>query len=220
MNHEEQRLLTEFLDQLRQVRGISKDPAADDLIQQAGREQPDALYLLVQRTLLQDQALQSAKARIDQLQQQLQSIRSRQAGSGPGSFLSRDPWATAAPAVPRDTHAPAAPPYGVPPAAPAGGSWQTGGFLGSIATTAAGVAGGALLFQGLESLMGHHHHGYGDPGYGDDRPDQITINEYYGDSHPPAGTDTLAGTHFGNNDFITGEDDWDSYDNDVDSVDA
>jgi hypothetical protein len=98
MNHDEQHLLTEFLGQLRQVRGISKDPAADDLIQQAGREQPDALYLLVQRTLLQDQALQSAKAQIADLQQQLQTARSRVTGnSSSGSFLSRDPWATSAP---------------------------------------------------------------------------------------------------------------------------
>jgi hypothetical protein len=31
-----------------------------------------------------------------------------------------------------------------------------GGFLGQAAATAAGVAGGAFLFQGLENLLGHH----------------------------------------------------------------
>ncbi len=32
-----------------------------------------------------------------------------------------------------------------------------GGALGSIASTAAGVAAGAFLFQGLGNLLGHHN---------------------------------------------------------------
>jgi uncharacterized protein len=31
------------------------------------------------------------------------------------------------------------------------------GFLRQAATTAAGIAGGALLFQGIESLFGPHY---------------------------------------------------------------
>jgi len=31
-----------------------------------------------------------------------------------------------------------------------------GGFLRSAATTAAGIAGGALLFVGIHSIFGHH----------------------------------------------------------------
>jgi hypothetical protein len=34
-----------------------------------------------------------------------------------------------------------------------------GSTLGSIATTAAGVAAGGFLFQGLENMFGHHEHG-------------------------------------------------------------
>lgn len=55
-----------------------------------------------------------------------------------------------------------------------------GGFLRSAAATAAGVAGGALLFQGIESLFGHHY--AGDlmgagmtPGLG-----ETVVNNYYG----------------------------------------
>jgi hypothetical protein len=43
------------------------------------------------------------------------------------------------------------------PAAPqAAGRGGTGGFLQGALSTAAGVAGGALLFQGIESLIGHN----------------------------------------------------------------
>ena len=43
--------------------------------------------------------------------------------------------------------------------------------------TAAGVAAGALAFQGIENLM----HGFGHSGYGyDDRPE--IINNYYGEN--------------------------------------
>ena len=38
-----------------------------------------------------------------------------------------------------------------------------GGFLRSAAATAAGIAGGALLFQGISSLFGH---GYANSLYG------------------------------------------------------
>lgn len=34
-------------------------------------------------------------------------------------------------------------------------------MLGNIAATAAGVAGGAFLFQGIENLMSHHRSGSG-----------------------------------------------------------
>ena len=34
-----------------------------------------------------------------------------------------------------------------------------GGFLRSAAATATGVAGGALLFQGISSLFGNHYAG-------------------------------------------------------------
>src|ERR1700757_2845141 len=64
----------------------------------------------------------------------------------------------------------AAPPYGQPGYGPppgygqqpmgggfmGGGMGAGGGFLRSAAATAAGVAGGALLFQGIESLFGRH----------------------------------------------------------------
>jgi hypothetical protein len=64
-----------------------------------------------------------------------------------------------------------------------------GGFLRSALTTAAGVAGGALLFQGIEGLLGHHGGAFGSGlgGYGSGYGGNETIveenvtNNYYGD---------------------------------------
>ena len=41
------------------------------------------------------------------------------------------------------------------PPAPGAGSTESGGFLRSAAMTAAGIAGGALMFEGIQSMFGH-----------------------------------------------------------------
>jgi hypothetical protein len=155
MTPQEQQLLEDFLQRLVSAGGVAKDPQADALIRQRLAGQPDALYLLVQRSLLQQQALENAKAQIAQLQSQ---VGSQQSG---GSFLGgqQPAWNAAPPPYP--PQAPAAAPswrerlFGgapaQPPAAPS--------FLSQAATTAAGVAGGMFLFEGIESLMGGHHGG-------------------------------------------------------------
>jgi uncharacterized protein len=73
-------------------------------------------------------------------------------------------------------------PGGAPGGFMGGGMGAGGGFLRSAAATAAGVAGGALLFQGIESLFGRHESagilgGQGmTPGLG-----ETVVNNYYGD---------------------------------------
>ena len=77
--------------------------------------------------------------------------------------------------------------YGAPQA---GGMMGGGGssFLRSAATTAAGVAAGAIAFEGIESLMHgfDNHAGYGGGNYGGGGfgggPREEIINNYYGDS--------------------------------------
>jgi hypothetical protein len=75
----------------------------------------------------------------------------------------------------------APPGYGAPYAQPMMGMAQGGsGFLRSAAATAAGIAGGALLFQGIESMFGHHAGGIlggvaQQPGLS-----ETVINNYYG----------------------------------------
>jgi len=189
MNSQEMQTLQSFLTQLTQAQAGVKDEQADALIADAVRRQPDAAYLLVQRALLLDHALVSARAQIATLQSQLQAAQASQGAQGGAhdSFLGGgNAWgnggnaagatgavgsagvggysggpAAAQASYPAQMQAPAqASPQ---PAAPAQRSgWLSDGArgtLGSIATTAAGVAGGAFLFQGIESLF--HRNGGG-----------------------------------------------------------
>ena len=223
MHHEEKKLLTDFLDQLKRIEGVQKDAEAAELIHSAGATQPDALYLLVQKALLQEQALNGAKAQIAALQRELADSRRSEGASG--SFLGQNPWAT-----PQGRPAPAGSPQGFSQAAPMsagtpssfGGS-PFGGFLGSAAATAAGVAGGAFLFQGIESLMGHHGgYGFSDAGYmGHQAPENVTINEYYGDGNAPHSVDaSYADDNASGFSDASDTDNWDSYDDDSGSIDV
>ena len=55
-----------------------------------------------------------------------------------------------------------------PPGYPAGPAFGTGGsFLGTAASTAAGVIGGSLLLDGIRSMFGHHLGGYQGSAFGD-----------------------------------------------------
>lgn len=120
MNNEESRRLQEFLSQLTLIRGVSKDAEADRMIREAAASQPDALYLLVQKALLQNQALLTAQARMQSLQQQLDEARRQSAPSASGDFLSRDPWAAAPPRNPYSSPSAPAPMGAVPMG---GGPW-------------------------------------------------------------------------------------------------
>ena len=198
MNIQEREQLNQFLSQLVEVKLTGKNNEAENLIREAIARQPDAAYLLVQRCLLQDQALATAQAKIAELQNQLQQTNTASSGN---SFLNGDPWAqTPANAQP----VPGASNYQMPAAASGAmnpgfsrAAPQTPGaagfgssFLGNVATTAAGVVAGSILFQGIQNLMGHHQpvpdqqaHSEHTP---EQTPDQTVINNYYGDDHFPA----------------------------------
>jgi len=182
MNSQERNQLSQFLNQLNEVKLTQKDAEAEALIRDAVAKQPDAAYLLVLRALLQDQALTAAKAQIAELQNQLQ------AGANPqrGGFLGNDPWAQPAN---NSGAVPGAGNYQMPRgAAPAQAPGFFGGgggsFLGNVATTAAGVVAGSFLFQGIESLMGHHgSSAWGQQAMGEHSglQEQTVVNNYYGD---------------------------------------
>lgn len=201
MSPQETQALQDFLQQLTQVRGISKDAQADAMIQAAVAQQPDAAYLLVQRALLMEQALNATKAQVAALQSQVQSLQAGAAGGGrePG-FLDGNAWGHAPAAARAQAAAPAyvpaaAPAYAAPvPAAPAyqAAPAQSSGFfgggmgsmLGTVAATAAGVAGGAFLYQGIEHLFNGnsgsgfaHQNGLSAPV---ENIENTTVNNYYG----------------------------------------
>jgi len=205
MTPQETQALDAFLAQLTQARATGKDPQAAAMIADAVARQPDAAYLLVQRAMLLDHALASAKAQIAALENQLQAAQ----GGGNNAFLDPNAWGAhpSRPAATMPTMAPppqqmpqqAAPPYQAQPqqpqyqpqpaTPPSRGGFLSGGFgstLGSIATTAAGVAGGAMLFQGIENLF-HRNSGsgfLGQPLAGVPQSETV-VNNYYGNGDSP-----------------------------------
>ena len=169
MTPDERNLLQRFLQDLARTPSGGKDPEADSMIAATLRESPDAAYVLVQHAILSDQALQAAQGQIAALQaQQAQAGPARSFLGGGSSGGGQSAWAP----QPSQTPPPYAPPSGPPegPGYPGPGPFSSGGGLGSFlrgaGTTAAGVAGGALLFEGLSGLFGGHGGGGGLGGFG------------------------------------------------------
>lgn len=171
MTPEERNLISGLFDRLSQANNQPRDPEADQLIRSKVSEIPAAPYLLVQSLLVMQQAVSNAQNRIAALEKQLAENRAPGTQQGAGSFLAgvaslfgggqphgQPQRATPPPAPPPAPMQPAQPQaYNYPPPvsqpSPRGGG---GGFLQGALSTAAGVAGGALLFQGIENLIGHN----------------------------------------------------------------
>jgi len=165
MTPEERDLVSRLFDRLAALENSPRDPDAERAIVEGLRRAPNAAYALVQTALVQDEALKRADARIQELEAGLQegetarpsgfldgmrdALLGRREGPRGGSVPSVRPGATA-PAA-------AAPAYAAP-AAPQAAPYAGGGsFLGTAASAAAGVVGGALLLDGIRSMMGHGH---------------------------------------------------------------
>ncbi|WP_298219822.1 DUF2076 domain-containing protein [Halothiobacillus sp.] len=159
MNYQERTLLNNLLNNLREaaqgMTSSAQDPEAAQMIRDTFTAAPDAAYLLVQRHLLLEMALEQAQAQIKALQSQASG--SFLGGTTPQS-IPNNPVQTNAYGQPIGRAEPSPLPAAasaansaVPSARPAFGG---GSFLGTAAATATGVLGGALLFQGIEHLMG------------------------------------------------------------------
>jgi hypothetical protein len=196
MNSQEKAQLQDFLTSLTAAQVENKLPDADRLIREAVSRQPDAAYLLVQRCMLLQQGIAQAKARIAELEESPASSR---------SFLSEGNLA----GTPRNSapspYAPSpmsASPYGAPAASGSG----AGSFLGQAAATAAGVAGGAFLFEGLEHLFGHQQPAFGTQGFLPTSNENVTVNNYY-DAPNARQTDFDDDDNADSNDDSTADDD-------------
>jgi hypothetical protein len=222
MTPQERDLLTQLIDRLRAAPPQQKDAEAEQLIRDAMRLVPDAPYLLAQTVLMQDFALNQAQQRIQDLERRV----GQPAPQGGGSFLGglfgggasrpqpqpqpagAGPWGAAPQPQAQPQYAPQAQAF-----APQG---QQPSFLRSAATTAVGIAGGALLFEGLSSMFGGHQ-GFAQgaaatPGLG-----ETVVNNYYGDSGAGAGgADRFADDGLGNSDSSSN---WDTASSD-DSFDT
>jgi len=150
MNPQEKVQLEQFLQQLNSTQAGAKDTDANALITESVKKQPDASYLLVQRAMGLEMALQVAQKQMAEMQAQIDQA--NQANKPSSGFLSGiNSWGRAAPAQGTPANAMAA-----KPAAGAQPSAWGSGMLGAIATTAVGVVAGSLLYQGIQSMMGHN----------------------------------------------------------------
>jgi len=207
MTPQERDMIADLFQRLRSVDTGPVDAEARALIERLANEQPVALYLLVQTVLVQEHALKGAQAHIAELEARLSDARpgttelrrsflSGLLGDaeerpsapqprpvGPWGRPSQPPPAMQSPQVMQ-------PPMQATPWSSAGMS-QAPGFLRSAMMTAAGVAGGALLFQGIEHMLGYGgspfaQAGYGGGGFAPRPVEETVINNYY--DRPEHGT--------------------------------
>jgi uncharacterized protein len=190
MTPQERDLIVDLFGRLRSADTSAKDREADELIGRLTAEHQGAPYLLVQTVLIQNQALTAAQTQMQELQRQLAQAQAAAKPSGSGSFLGgggglfgafgRRPAAEPPMAAPPPPPPPPQPgPWGAPQPSPWGAPRAGGGFLQTAMATAAGVAGGALLFEGIEHLMGGNTGAFGQTA---SAPiENTTVNNYYGD---------------------------------------
>ncbi len=178
-------MLNSLVERVNSTQLSEKDSSAEALLARGFSQNPDAVYILAQTVLVQNIALEQAKMQLTQAQQQVQELQQHPAHTT--SFLGRllgdkDPQPAHTPAQGgyQPVYSPQAtsyqqpyqgqpyqgqayqgqpafggPGYGAPQGQPS--------FLRSAAQTAAGVAAGALVFEGVESML---HGGFGHPGMG------------------------------------------------------
>ncbi|QQP92038.1 DUF2076 domain-containing protein [Skermanella sp. TT6] len=161
MDHNERQIIEELFGKLRQAEAQSgpRDAQAEGFIREQVTRQPAAPYLMAQAIVIQEQALAASQARIQQLEQELQS---RPVSGGGGLFgslfgggsqqrqpapPSNSPWGNQRQAAPPGDPRVAA--Y----ANPQTQQRQGGGFMAGAMQTAMGVAGGMLIGNALGSMF-------------------------------------------------------------------
>ena len=132
MTLEERDQLQNFLRQLLHSKAAPKDVAAETLIKQACSQQADALYLLVQRAMASELALQLALTKNAELQAKLDPLvaaSNTTASQSEASIHLTPQPATASPSL-----------------------WGSA-LMGAVAGTAVGVVAGSILFEGIQDLV-------------------------------------------------------------------
>ncbi len=196
-------MIGDLIDRVQKTQLAEKDMDAEQMLQQGLGRNPDALYILTQTVLVQKYALEQAQAQLTQAKAQIEQMQQhpepKHATSFLGSLLGRnDAPAPPPPPPPQQGYqpVPAYPQYApvaVPPQYGSPMGMGGGGFLQGALQTAAGVAAGALAFEGVESLMhGFGHaagYGQGFGGFGGDaqRPVEEVVNNYYGGDRAEGG---------------------------------
>lgn len=155
MQNQERELITGLFGRLQPFESQPRDAEADALIRDLAARQPASAYLLVQTVLVQEQALKGAQERIAELEAKAAAAPAAAAGGFLGSAPKIGPWGAAQSAPQAPAPRPSVPSTRSPLQAAVGQQGAGGGgFLRTAMATAAGVAGGALLFEGIRNLMG------------------------------------------------------------------
>jgi hypothetical protein len=209
MSPEERQLLVGLFERTKSAAAGPRDQEAETFINEQIKQQPAAPYLLAQTVIVQDQALQGANARIEELEAEVKNLQSKPAGGFLGGLFGggqrQAPPPPRRPAPPPGYGGPAAGPWGgqpgYPPAPPQGyaapqAGAESGSFLRGALGTAAGVAGGVLLADGIRNLFSHGAGagGMANLGIGSGftpSSGSTVINNYYGDQ--PGGGDFATG---------------------------
>jgi hypothetical protein len=170
MDQRERQVIDELFGKLRQVEGQAgqRDAEAEAYIRQQVTSLPAAPYYMAQAILVQEQALASTQARVQELERQL----AERPAAGGGGFLSglfgggqgQASPASRRPMVPPQQQV--IPPQYMQPGMSAGhagspwsggGAWggrpAGGGFLAGAMQTALGVAGGVLIADAISSAF-------------------------------------------------------------------
>ena len=169
MTPQEQKLIQGVADRLRNANLTEKDSEAESFIQREIGAQPDSTYVLTQAVILQEQALKQAQTQIENLKKRAEQARqqSDRAQQQPGaSFLGGlfgGGSQQSAPPSPRPAgRAAQRDPWGgggaATQAAPAAGG-GFGSFMRGAASVAVGVAGGYLLANALQDMLGGEEQG-------------------------------------------------------------
>lgn len=154
MQSQERDLISGLFDRLKPFEAQPRDAEAEAMIRGLTAQQPAAPYLLVQTVLVQEQALRAAQQRITELEAKTGAAAPAAAAGFLGSAPKIGPWGSAPGA--ESVARPSVPPTRSPLQAAVTPQQQGGSFLRTAMATAAGVAGGALLFEGIRNLMGNN----------------------------------------------------------------
>jgi len=166
MTPQERKLIEDLFDRLAQLENQPRDREAQRAILNELRRAPHSIYPLVQTVLVQDEALKAANARLEALESG-----AGEAGSvRPSGFLDNMREAlfgraeTGRGSVPSVSPSPQPPWPAAPQSSPVrpyahDTSGRAPSFLGTAAATAAGMVGGALLLDGVRSVLSGYHQG-------------------------------------------------------------
>jgi hypothetical protein len=215
MTPEERQMLTDLANKIAQTPSPAHDAEAEEFIRTHIGNRPDALYLMTQTVLIQNMAIEHAQQEIQQLKQQAPAA----PAPGGGGFLGHGSgWATpgapAAPPPPPPQPTYYQPPQQQVPVAPPAPQSGMGSFLRSAGTTAAGIAAGALAFEGIRSMFGgvEHLFGFGNQprfggsgflGGGGGPVEETVVNNYY---DQPGGRDSSVADNLGPDDKVQYDD--------------